>query len=190
MIVAVNKDEITADVAARLVAAQFPPWAGLPVLARQLPLPIPESVAMGRPSDGFPRPWSVYRWLAGEPASTGQIADLTGFASGLAGFLTALQAIDGAGVGARGPDRIEHARRGLPLDEATWARGRGWALWKALVNLGREEDGGDDAQAPARVPSPRTQLRSRVREPVAPRPSPVARRLRPAAARFSRCRGR
>ena len=31
MIVAVNKDEITADVAARLVAAQFPQWAALPV---------------------------------------------------------------------------------------------------------------------------------------------------------------
>ena len=28
---AVSKDEITADVAARLVAAQFPQWAGLPV---------------------------------------------------------------------------------------------------------------------------------------------------------------
>ena len=31
MIVAVNKDEITADITARLVAAQFPQWAGLPV---------------------------------------------------------------------------------------------------------------------------------------------------------------
>lgn len=31
MIVAVNKDEITADVATRLIAAQFPQWAGLPV---------------------------------------------------------------------------------------------------------------------------------------------------------------
>jgi hypothetical protein len=31
MIVAVHKDEITADVAARLAAAQFPQWAGLPV---------------------------------------------------------------------------------------------------------------------------------------------------------------
>jgi aminoglycoside phosphotransferase (APT) family kinase protein len=103
MIVAVNKDEITADVAVRLVAAQFPQWAGLPVvpvaldgydnttfrlgdelsirlpssdssvaqvakehrwlpvLARHLPLPIPAPVAVGRPGDGFPRPWSVYR---------------------------------------------------------------------------------------------------------------------------------
>ena len=41
-------------------------------------------------------------------------------------------------------------RRGLHLDEATWDRGRGWALWKALVNLGKEREGGDDAQAPAR----------------------------------------
>ncbi len=40
-------------------------------------------------------------------------------------------------------------RRGLHLDEATWDRGRGWALWKALVNLGQEREGGDDAQAPA-----------------------------------------
>ncbi|MCW2935549.1 MAG: aminoglycoside phosphotransferase [Actinomycetia bacterium] len=31
MIVAVNRDEITADVAVRLVAAQFPQWAALPV---------------------------------------------------------------------------------------------------------------------------------------------------------------
>jgi aminoglycoside phosphotransferase (APT) family kinase protein len=26
-------------------------------------------------------------------------------------------------------------RAGLPLDNATWARGRGWALWKALITL-------------------------------------------------------
>jgi aminoglycoside phosphotransferase (APT) family kinase protein len=24
-------------------------------------------------------------------------------------------------------------REALPLDSATWARGRGWALWKALI---------------------------------------------------------
>jgi aminoglycoside phosphotransferase (APT) family kinase protein len=26
-------------------------------------------------------------------------------------------------------------RKALPLDEATWARGRGWTLWKALITL-------------------------------------------------------
>jgi aminoglycoside phosphotransferase (APT) family kinase protein len=42
-------------------------------------------------------------------------------------------------------------RRGLPLDEATWARARGWALWKALVTLRNgERDGDDGGQAAAR----------------------------------------
>lgn len=29
----------------------------------------------------------------------------------------------------------ESFRAALPLDDATWARGRGWALWKALITL-------------------------------------------------------
>jgi aminoglycoside phosphotransferase (APT) family kinase protein len=41
-------------------------------------------------------------------------------------------------------------RRGLRLDEATWARGRGWALWKALVSLGEGNGRGGDAQDAAR----------------------------------------
>ena len=62
----------------------------LPALARQLPLPIPEPVAIGRRDEGFPRPWSIYRWIEGEPPSAGQVADPAGFASDLAGFLSAL----------------------------------------------------------------------------------------------------
>jgi aminoglycoside phosphotransferase (APT) family kinase protein len=27
-------------------------------------------------------------------------------------------------------------RAALPLDAGTWARGRGWALWKALITYG------------------------------------------------------
>jgi aminoglycoside phosphotransferase (APT) family kinase protein len=29
----------------------------------------------------------------------------------------------------------EAFRAALPLDDATWARGRGWTLWKALITL-------------------------------------------------------
>src|SRR6202041_4120334 len=43
-------------------------------------------------------------------------------------------------------------RRGLPLDEATWARGRGWALWKALASIAREKTAGSGGQATARHP--------------------------------------
>ena len=31
-------------------------------------------------------------------------------------------------------------RSTLPLDGATWARGRGWALWKALITLAEHLD--------------------------------------------------
>src|SRR3984893_8846287 len=47
----------------------------LPILARRLPLPIPEPLAKGVPGCGFPRPWSVYRWLEGEPATGERLAD-------------------------------------------------------------------------------------------------------------------
>jgi aminoglycoside phosphotransferase (APT) family kinase protein len=132
----VEKRDITPEVAARLVAAQFPQWADLPVvpvaidgwdnttfrlgdelsirlpsadgyvaqvekehrwlpiLAPHLPVRIPEPVAVGRPDGAFPRPWSIYRWIEGETAAVERIGDLADLATDLAGFLTALEAID------------------------------------------------------------------------------------------------
>jgi aminoglycoside phosphotransferase (APT) family kinase protein len=50
-----------------------------------------------------------------------------------------------------GPSR-ERFRAGLRLDEATWARGRGWALWKAMIVLaGALHDDPQDAIATGRV---------------------------------------
>ena len=213
----------------------------LPVLAPQLPLPIPRPLAKGEPTDEFPRPWSVYGWHEGSTASVKRIADLEAFASSLAGFLAALYAVDTAGAPAAGPhsfgrggpvsaldgyvrEAIEATRdladvdtaavtatwdaalaaesaappsvwvhgdvtganllvdgadggrlaavidfgcsavgdpacdltvawtlfsgtsrdafrAGLPeIDEATWARARGWALWKAVVELPRDRE--------------------------------------------------
>ena len=199
----------------------------LPVLAPHLPLPIPEPVARGVPAPGFPRPWSVYRWRPGEPAIAERVRDETRLATDLAGFLSALYAVDPTGGPAAGAhsffrggplttldadvrqaitqlaheldadaatavweaalatvwerppvwvhgdiansnllvmngrlsavldfgcsavgdpacdlaiawtffvDESRRAFRGaLALDDGTWARGRGWALWKALV---------------------------------------------------------
>jgi aminoglycoside phosphotransferase (APT) family kinase protein len=84
----------------------------LPVLGPQLPLPIPTPVARGEPDDGFPYPWSVYRWLDGELASKARIDDLPGFATTLAAFLNALRCVDATG----GPAPGEHNfYRGGPL---------------------------------------------------------------------------
>jgi aminoglycoside phosphotransferase (APT) family kinase protein len=69
----------------------------LPILAASLPLAIPGPLALGRPAANYPWSWSVYRWLEGEAASSGTVADLTEFASSLGSFLGALQRIDAAG---------------------------------------------------------------------------------------------
>ncbi|MFE6306590.1 aminoglycoside phosphotransferase family protein [Nocardiopsis sp. NPDC057823] len=121
------------DLVRRLVDAQFPRWADLPLtrvepggsdhvihrlggelsvrlprhagavgqarkeaewlprLAPHLPLAVPEPVAVGSPGFGYPWPWAVTRWLDGEPATVGALADSSDAAVGLAGFLTALQ---------------------------------------------------------------------------------------------------
>ncbi|UUN31550.1 phosphotransferase [Streptomyces sp. FIT100] len=103
---------------------RFPRWAGqverehehewLPRLAPCLPLPMSRPVAMGGPGEGYPFPWSVCRWLEGEPATAKSLADPLATATELAGFITALQAIDATG----GPDpRWSNAFRGVPLGD-------------------------------------------------------------------------
>ena len=216
----------------------------LPRLAGELPLPIPHPLARGVPGAGYPFPWSVYRWLDGEPASAGTVPDLVLFATDLGAFLTALYRIDPDGgpaagahnffrggpvttydaearaaidaltgvIDARAARAIWEAavsapqavvpvwvhgdvagsnllvverrlsavidfgcsavgdpacdlvvawtlfsgesrrafRAALALDDATWARARGWALWKAAITLAREQHSGPDAASAAR----------------------------------------
>jgi aminoglycoside phosphotransferase (APT) family kinase protein len=69
-------------------------------------------VAKGEPGCGFPAPWSVYRWLPGEPLPHAHIGDYEQLAEDLAGFLNALQQISTDG----GPRWGEHSfNRGGPL---------------------------------------------------------------------------
>lgn len=85
----------------------------LPYLGPRLPVPIPEPVGHGVPGAGYPYPWSVYRWIEGNPVDAGPIADLVGFATDLAEFLVALRAVDPAGGPAAGPHSFW---RGGPLE--------------------------------------------------------------------------
>ena len=158
-----HDDEIETDVALvrRLIAAQFPQWAGLPVspvpsagtdnalyrlgdhlavrlpripgatgqvekeqrwlpyLAPQLPLAIPDPLAQGRPGEGYPWSWSVYRWLEGKTLTAAPVDDQHQLALDLAGFIAALHRIDPSG----GPPPGQHnSFRGVSLatrDEAT-----------------------------------------------------------------------
>ncbi|MFE9689318.1 aminoglycoside phosphotransferase family protein [Micromonospora sp. NPDC005806] len=84
----------------------------LPVLAPRLPLAVPTAVARGEPGEGYPFPWSVRRWIAGETATAERIGDQVAFARALADFLLTLHRTEPAG----GPPAGAHsAFRGAPL---------------------------------------------------------------------------
>jgi aminoglycoside phosphotransferase (APT) family kinase protein len=123
----------------------------LPLLSAHVTVDVPEVVAAGEPSDAFPLPWSVRRWLDGEVLSdTAADLDRDRFAEDLATFLVQLRAAPAEDGPARGRHSFacdlviawtfmgaerERFRAWTGLDADTWARARGWALWKALVTL-------------------------------------------------------
>ncbi len=275
--------EITAGLVRRMIAEQFPRWAGLPVwpvpvdgwdnrtfrlgddllvrlpsaqgyavqvekeqrwlplLRPLLPLPVPEPVGLGRPAEGYPWSWSVYRWIPGDTADRVPVARDAAFGGALGEFLAVLHGLDlgGPRAGAhsfwrggplttydeetrrsaavldrprerqaalgtweaalaapwRGRDGWIHGdvaagnllvvagalsgvidfgcsavgdpacdltiawtlldgagreafRDAVGLDEGTWARARGWAVWKALITI--EQASGGEAVDRAR----------------------------------------
>ncbi|KNB50611.1 aminoglycoside phosphotransferase family protein [Streptomyces caatingaensis] len=134
------------DLVRRLVARQFPRWAGrtvrrypsggtvnalyrlghdlvvrlpltqggagdvarerawLPRLAPLLPVAVPEVLGAGEPAEGYPWPWSVYRWLPGENPRAGALGAPEALAVDLARFVTAMRGVSlpGAPVAHRG----------------------------------------------------------------------------------------
>ncbi|MCU0490023.1 MAG: aminoglycoside phosphotransferase family protein [Chloroflexaceae bacterium] len=135
-----NEVDTDATLVGRLLAAQFPQWAGLPIqpiasagtvhvlyrlgddmvvrlprigvadeeldkefhwlprLAPLLPCAIPLPLGRGLPGEGYPFPWSVYRWLEGENPQPGQLEDPAALALDLAAFIQALRRLDPAGA--------------------------------------------------------------------------------------------
>ncbi|HEY8588117.1 MAG TPA: aminoglycoside phosphotransferase family protein [Naasia sp.] len=68
----------------------------LPWLRARLPIPVPEILGVGEPSDQFPSPWTIRRWIPGEPysASSERPVELGAF---LSGFLRELWSLDPVG---------------------------------------------------------------------------------------------
>ncbi|MFI7002349.1 aminoglycoside phosphotransferase family protein [Nocardia sp. NPDC050175] len=62
----------------------------LPRLAARLPLPVPTPIRFGEASAIFRRPWTIARWVPGEPADRATISRVEHAADALAGFLRAL----------------------------------------------------------------------------------------------------
>ncbi|MBO0654460.1 aminoglycoside phosphotransferase family protein [Streptomyces triculaminicus] len=79
----------------------------LPRLAPLLPTAIPEVLGSGEPAEGYPWPWSVYRWRAGENPQEGALSEPVLLAKDLAAFVAAMRSITLPGAPA--------AHRGGPL---------------------------------------------------------------------------
>lgn len=108
------------DMSVRL--PRLPRWIGqvereqrwLPWLGPRLPLPVPVPLAQGEPAEGYPFPWSVYRWLDGENAVPENLGDPVQAARDLAGFIGTLQSLDATG----GPvPESSNGFRGVALDD-------------------------------------------------------------------------
>lgn len=84
----------------------------LPIMAPNFSLSVPTPLAMGKPQDAFPWPWSIYSWLEGQDGWTEPIEDLPQAAADVAQFIVELRAIDPS----EGPRAGQHnSFRGLPL---------------------------------------------------------------------------
>ncbi|MFJ3159900.1 aminoglycoside phosphotransferase family protein [Streptomyces kanasensis] len=130
-----GRHPIDDDLVRRLVAGQFPRWAGSPVrrfpsggtvnamyrlgddmvvrlplvagaagdvelerrwlprLAPRLPVAVPEVLGAGEPAEGYPWPWSVYRWLPGGPPDEAAPPEPLRLAEDLAGFVAAMRSL-------------------------------------------------------------------------------------------------
>ncbi|WP_123042514.1 aminoglycoside phosphotransferase family protein [Cohnella candidum] len=87
----------------------------LPIFKPLISLPIPVPVAKGEPTEEYPLPWSINRWIEGETVMHTNIPNLKLFAEDLAKFLKELEAID--------------ASRGIPAGSQNFYRGGNLAVY-------------------------------------------------------------
>lgn len=136
----------------RLRAELVPTWAikqieketqWLPRLLPHLEVQVPVPVAQGEPSEDYPYPWAIYRWLEGETPQCGTAA----LADALAAFLVALQRINTTGApaaaGRAGPlaahdsatrAALSRLHREIDVEAATraWDRALAAPNWEAM----------------------------------------------------------
>lgn len=171
-----DQHPIDDDLVRRLIAEQFPRWAGQPVarfpsggtvnalyrlgeslavrlplvaggtadvalerkwlprLAPHLPVAIPQVLSAGEPGEGYPWPWSVYRWLDGRNPEAGALSKPALLAEDLAGFVVAMRSITLPGA--------PQAHRGGPLTSLDMATR---ASIEKLRGLPEEDLDGDAA---------------------------------------------
>jgi aminoglycoside phosphotransferase (APT) family kinase protein len=106
----------------------------LPRLAPHLPLPVPVPVARGEPTDDYPFPWAICRWVDGEPADVDRLQPHHA-AVRLGEFVRTLQDVDTVGA----PVADDDTRRAGSLAEFDDVTMRALDEVAAPVSSGRVE---------------------------------------------------
>ena len=69
-------------------------WAWLPWIRRDVTsVRLPEGIVKGQPTDEYPFPWAIYRWIEGAPYDDGLVDDERAAATTLARFVMELRAL-------------------------------------------------------------------------------------------------
>jgi aminoglycoside phosphotransferase (APT) family kinase protein len=116
-------------------------WNWLPKLESHLPITVPVPLAKGEPGFGYPYPWLVYPWIAGEDLQHASGVDLISAARRVASMIAALHCVDIVG----NPPLGKRANSLRPLDQAArWALEqldrnvfdikRATAVWEAALH--------------------------------------------------------
>jgi len=87
----------------------------LPRIAPHMPVAVPEPVAVGEPSLGYPYRWAVHRWIPGHGAALDSLGDPVAFARELADAVGRLQSVPTLGA----PSPRNRARPLQDYDKAT-----------------------------------------------------------------------
>ncbi|MET9503868.1 aminoglycoside phosphotransferase family protein [Streptomyces sp. NPDC006622] len=86
-------------------------------LGSRLAAPAPVPLEQGAPGEGYPWPWSVYRWLDGRNPVVGSLEQPDPLAADLGAFVAELRRIDARG-GPPGPRGVPLAERDAPTRSA------------------------------------------------------------------------
>lgn len=95
----------------------------LPQLASRFHVPVPSPIVVGRPSGAFPWPWTLSRWLLGQPMNVPSPDSVAGVVGDLAEFLAALHTV-------APPNALRNQFRGgslQPRNASTLERVHAWA---------------------------------------------------------------
>ena len=106
----------------------------LPQLADALPLPVPLPIVAGAPTEWFPWPWSICRWVSGSAWADGPPDDQREAGVALGGFLRALH-VPAPLDAPRSPHRGVPLRTRAPAVHARAGAVAGAARVRALLDL-------------------------------------------------------